>query len=118
MEEQFYLTIPLALWLLWRREKRRPERSRRPGALSLFAAVYHMGNLNANSTFTCFTAAPGNSWRAVSWPWLPPLRNRAGERWLRLAGVGGILLPFAHLFLLHALSGLYGHSFRRGGRPF
>ena len=52
VEEQFYLTIPLALWLLWKFRKNAVKPVLCGAlALSLFAAVYHMGNLEHNKAF-------------------------------------------------------------------
>lgn len=81
VEEQFYLTIPLALWLLWKFRKNAVKPVLCGAlALSLFAAVYHMGNLEHNKAFYLLHCRAWElSWQAVSWHWLPPLRNRAGE---------------------------------------
>lgn len=97
MEEQFYLTIPLALWLLWKFRKNAVKPVLCGAlALSLFAAVYHMGNLEHNKAFYLLHC---RAWELLAGCLLAlaPVAAEQGRgiRWLRLAGWAGILLPFA-----------------------
>ena len=97
MEEQFYLAIPLTLWLLWKFRKN----SVAPVlcgalALSLFAAVHHMGHLEHNKAFYLLYC---RAWELLAGCLLalaPAAAEQGrGRNWLRLAGWAGILLPFA-----------------------
>ena len=97
VEEQFYLTIPLALWLLWKFRKNAVKPVLCGAlALSLFAAVYHMGNLEHNKAFYLLHC---RAWELLAGCLLAlaPAATEQGRgiRWLRLAGWAGILLPFA-----------------------
>lgn len=79
VEEQFYLMIPLTLWLLWKFR----EKAVKPVLWGRWASPSSpppstWGIWNITRPSICFTAAPGNFWPAAFWLWLPP-QNRTGE---------------------------------------
>lgn len=119
VEEQFYLTIPLALWLLWKFRKNAVKPVLCGAlALSLFAAVYHMGNLEHNKAFYLLHC---RAWELLAGCLLAlaPAATEQGRgiRWLRLAGWAGILLPFACYSSSTPFPGYTAIPSRHGGGP-
>ena len=96
VEEQFYLMIPLTLWLLWKfREKAVKPVLWGALGLSFFAAVCHMGHLEHNKAFYLLYC---RAWELLAGCLLalaPAAGQNRGAGWLRAAGWAGILLPFA-----------------------
>lgn len=96
VEEQFYLMIPLTLWLLWKfREKVVKPVLWGVLGLSFFAAVCHMGHLEHNKAFYLLYC---RAWELLAGCLLalaPAAGQNRGTGWLRTAGWAGILLPFA-----------------------
>lgn len=96
VEEQFYLMIPLTLWLLWKfREKAVKPVLWGALGLSFFAAAFHIGHLEHNKAFYLLYC---RAWELLAGCLLalaPAAEQNRGTGWLRTAGWAGILLPFA-----------------------
>ena len=96
VEEQFYLMIPLTLWLLWKfREKAVKPVLWGALGLSFFFAAFHMGHLEHNKAFYLLYC---RAWELLAGCLLalaPAAEQNRGTGWLRTAGWAGILLPFA-----------------------
>ena len=92
VEEQFYLMIPLTLWLLWKfREKAVKPVLWGALGLSFFAAVCHMGHLEHNKAFYLLYC---RAWELLAGCLLalaPAAGQNRGAGWLRAAGWAGIL---------------------------
>lgn len=96
VEEQFYLIIPITLWLLWKlRQKITLPVLWGILILSFFSTVYYMGHGENNKAFYLILC---RSWELLAGCLLAFIPLHTGQSknliWLRLAGWAGILLPF------------------------
>ena len=114
VEEQFYLMIPLTLWLLWKfREKAVKPVLWGALGLSFFAAVCHMGHLEHNKAFYLLYC---RAWELLA-GCLLALAPAAGpgRRMAAGGGMGRHPAPICLLYAFHSFSRIHGHPFRRGG---
>lgn len=96
VEEQFYLIIPLALWLLWK--SGRASLTAVLGgamALSLGAAAWHLGHLEQNKAFYLLSSRAWELLAGCLLALMPAITGKTrGKGLLALAGWAGILTPF------------------------